>query len=134
MYSYVRTLWDLSGAGVELGRGCQASRVCCIFLGVIKTSLRWVLLLVFLAGFGDVAQAQSYKYFRVGNKEDIQTKPVAGIAMMGGEAYDEAFRWLCEKGNGGDFLILRGAGRRQIQLLCERTLPGGTPVATWVPS
>ena len=28
--------------------------------------------------------------------------------MMGGGSYlDEAFRWLCNKGNGGDFLILR---------------------------
>ncbi len=58
-----------------------------------------------------LAQAQSYKYFRIGNKEDVQTKPVAGIAMMGGGSdLDEAFRWLCDKGNGGDFLILRARG------------------------
>ena len=57
------------------------------------------------------AQGQSYKYFRVGNKEDVQTKPVAGIAMMGGGTdLDEAFRWLCNKGAGGDFLILRARG------------------------
>jgi cyanophycinase-like exopeptidase len=31
--------------------------------------------------------------------------------MMGGGAdLDEAFRWLCEKVDGGDFLILRAAG------------------------
>ncbi len=37
--------------------------------------------------------------------------PVAGIAMMGGGTdLDEAFRWLCNKGNGGDFLILRARG------------------------
>jgi cyanophycinase len=41
----------------------------------------------------------------------VQTKPVAGIAMMGGgRDLDEAFRWLCERGNGGDFLILRATG------------------------
>lgn len=58
-----------------------------------------------------LAQAQSYKYFRIGNKEGVQTKPVAGIAMMGGGSdLDEAFRWLCDKGNGGDFLILRARG------------------------
>ncbi len=57
------------------------------------------------------AHAQSYRYFRLGNKEDIQTKPTAGIAMMGGGGdMDEAFRWLCAKGNGGDFLILRARG------------------------
>jgi len=55
--------------------------------------------------------AQSYKYFRLGNKEDVVTKAEAGIAMMGGGSdLDEAFRWLCNKGNGGDFLILRARG------------------------
>lgn len=39
------------------------------------------------------------------------TKAEAGIAMMGGGSdLDEAFRWLCNKGNGGDFLILRARG------------------------
>jgi cyanophycinase len=57
------------------------------------------------------AHAGSYQYFRIGNKNDIQTKPAAGVAMMGGgDDLDEAFRWLCEKGNGGDFLILRATG------------------------
>jgi cyanophycinase len=54
---------------------------------------------------------QSYKYFRLGNKEDVQTKPGFGIAMMGGGSdLDEAFRWLCNKGNGGDFLVIRARG------------------------
>ena len=30
--------------------------------------------------------------------------------MGGGKDLDEAFRWLCQKGNGGDFLILRASG------------------------
>ena len=30
--------------------------------------------------------------------------------MGGGDDLDEAFRWLCKKGNGGDFLILRARG------------------------
>jgi len=55
--------------------------------------------------------ASSYQYQRLGNPQDIQTKPTAGIAMMGGgEDLDEAFQWLCQKGNGGDFLILRATG------------------------
>lgn len=53
----------------------------------------------------------SYKYFRIGNKEDVQTKAAFGIAMIGGgKDLDEAFRWLCNKGNGGDFLIIRARG------------------------
>ena len=30
--------------------------------------------------------------------------------MGGGDDLDEAFRWLCQKGNGGDFLVLRANG------------------------
>ena len=54
---------------------------------------------------------QTYKYIRMGKSEDVQTKPSFAIAMMGGGSdLDEAFRWLCKKGNGGDFLILRARG------------------------
>jgi len=54
---------------------------------------------------------KTYKYFRVGNSEDLQTKPSFAIAMMGGGSdLDEAFRWFCKKGNGGDFLVLRARG------------------------
>jgi cyanophycinase len=67
-----------------------------------------VLTLLLAAGF---SHAASYQYFRIGNKNDIQTQPAAGTAMMGGGSdLDEAFRWLCQKGNGGDFLILRASG------------------------
>ena len=60
------------------------------------------------------AWAQSrpqYQYFRVGAAEDIVTKPQAGYALMGGGTdLDEAFRWMCQRAHGGDFLILRAAG------------------------
>jgi cyanophycinase len=79
-------------------------------LSVIKTRLMWLMLVCFACA-ADLAHAQSYQYFRLGNKQDVQTKPVSGIAMMGGGSdLDEAFRWLCEKGKGGDFLILRARG------------------------
>ncbi|MGA8430655.1 MAG: cyanophycinase [Candidatus Sulfotelmatobacter sp.] len=58
-----------------------------------------------------LAHAATYQYFRLGNSQDVQTKTDPGIAMMGGGTdLDEAFRWLCNKGNGGDFLILRATG------------------------
>jgi cyanophycinase len=67
-----------------------------------------VLLLEICSG---VAVAASYHYKRVGSAKDAQTHPEGGIAMMGGgEDLDEAFRWLCGKGDGGDFLILRAHG------------------------
>jgi len=68
----------------------------------------WFLLVFLLA---HIAQAKTYKYTRIGQKSDIQTKTSPGIAMMGGGSdLDEAFRWLCDKANGGDFLILRARG------------------------
>jgi cyanophycinase len=68
-------------------------------------------LFLFLALGGGVATAASYKYKRLGNPQDAQIRPEAGIAMMGGGTdLDEAFRWLCGKANGGDFLILRAHG------------------------
>jgi cyanophycinase len=64
--------------------------------------------LLFLNG---VSHAAAYKYFRLGQETDIQTTPTPGTAMMGGgDDLDEAFRWLCQKANGGDFLILRARG------------------------
>jgi cyanophycinase len=49
-----------------------------------------------------------WKYFRSGNVADSAAKPRAGFALMGGGAQqDPAFRFLCERANGGDFLILR---------------------------
>jgi cyanophycinase len=72
---------------------------------------RLLILLLALGLAGSPAHAASYQYIRIGNKEDVQTKPTGGTAMMGGGSdLDEAFRWLCNKGNGGDFLILRATG------------------------
>jgi cyanophycinase len=56
-------------------------------------------------------QASDYKYLRIGSDRDITTKAISGYALMGGGSdLDEAFRFLCDKGRGGDFLILRAAG------------------------
>jgi len=68
-------------------------------------------LVLVLVCAASLASAQSYKYFRLGNKDDVRTKPSFGVAMMGGGSdLDQVFRWLCNKGNGGDFLILRARG------------------------
>ena len=48
--------------------------------------------------------ADFHKYFCLGNKDDVQTRPTAVIAVMGGDSeLDEAFRWLCNKGTAGIF-------------------------------
>jgi cyanophycinase len=79
---------------------------------VTKTTLLCAAVLLSVACTANPAlTADPYKYFHIGNKEDVQPKTVAGIAMMGGGSdLDEVFRWLCNKGNGGDFLILRARG------------------------
>lgn len=57
------------------------------------------------------AHASDYKYVRAGSESDVTTKPVSGYALMGGGSdLDQAFRFLCDKGAAGDFLILRAAG------------------------
>jgi cyanophycinase len=67
-----------------------------------------LLLVVFYSSLGCAA---SYQYMRMGSKSDVTTKTSFGIGMMGGGSdLDEAFRWLCNKGNGGDLLILRARG------------------------
>jgi cyanophycinase len=69
-------------------------------------------LLAILFSLSLVASAQhsSYQYFRIGQKTDSTAQATAGYALMGGgKDLDDAFRWLCGKGNGGDFLILRAA-------------------------
>ena len=72
---------------------------------------RALLLVIFVGLCCCLSRAASYKYIRIGQKADIQTTPAPGIAMMGGGTdLDEAFRWLCNKGNGGDFLVLRAHG------------------------
>lgn len=55
--------------------------------------------------------AQSPEYIRAGNPQDIITKPKPGYLLMGGgKDVEEAFQWMIEKSNGGDFLILRARG------------------------
>lgn len=84
-----------------------------------------------IPGFGDVGIAQganqpahTWQYIRVGAPENIVVHPRAGYALMGGGTdLDEAFRWLCDRADGGDFLILRAHGdddyNPYIQKLCH---------------
>lgn len=67
---------------------------------------------LFLKSFSSYAQTPTpYRYFRAGNANDITAKTIPGFALMGGgKDLDAAFRWLCERSGGGDFLILRATG------------------------
>jgi cyanophycinase len=49
-----------------------------------------------------------WRYTRTGSPTDVAVVPRAGYALIGGGAkQDPAFHFLCERTNGGDFLILR---------------------------
>jgi cyanophycinase len=74
------------------------------------TFTRLLLISLVLCG-GAASRAADFKYVRQGNSQDVQTRTEAGVAMMGGGTdLDEAFRWLCAKAAGGDFLIVRAHG------------------------
>ena len=50
-------------------------------------------------------------YYRTGAAGDAKTHPRAGYALMGGGTdLDDAFRWLCDRADGGDLLVLRATG------------------------
>lgn len=59
--------------------------------------------------FAPATSGQSkWKYFRSGRSEDSTAQPRSGFALMGGGAkLDAAYKFLCERANGGDFLIFR---------------------------
>jgi cyanophycinase len=53
------------------------------------------------------AAKPAYLYYRIGSPDDLKTQPQQGAALMGGgKDLDSAFRWLCERVHGGDFLVL----------------------------
>jgi cyanophycinase len=74
-----------------------------------KTLHYFLLLAIFYFSVVPLASAQAkWKYFRSGHGEDSLAEPRAGFALMGGGAkLDAAYKFLCERANGGDFLILR---------------------------
>ena len=87
--------------------------------------------LLLLVGLGPVAcgaqKPKPYQYFRVGNAADVSImsiKTQAGFALMGGGTdLDVAFKWMCDRAGGGDFLILRASGTDDynpyVQGLCK---------------
>src|ERR1700683_1059707 len=78
----------------------------------MKRSLPALLLLCMISTLpAPAGAAKKYKYFRIGSADDSHASAQFGIAMMGGgKDLDDAFKWLCDHGNGGDFLIIRWRG------------------------
>ena len=73
--------------------------------------LLFALVLVLAGAHSVLAQKMPYTYIRAGEAANVTTQPRAGFALMGGGTdLDEAFRFLCDRANGGDMLVLRARG------------------------
>jgi cyanophycinase-like exopeptidase len=82
----------------------------------------WIALLLSTGSL--FAADRPYQYFRAGSSHDVETKMRPGFALMGGGAdLDDAFKYMCERSGGGDFLVLRASGdddyNPYIQGLCK---------------
>jgi cyanophycinase len=78
-----------------------------IRFGVARTLTMGASLLL-LSGIIAPVAAAKWRYTRTGSPTDVAVVPRSGYALMGGGAkQDPAFHFLCERTNGGDFLILR---------------------------
>lgn len=65
-----------------------------------------LLLLLPFVGF-----SQGYTSYFTGNTTNITTTPEFGVCMMGGATeHDNAMKWLLQKANGGDVVVLRSSG------------------------
>ena len=69
---------------------------------------RSYLTLLFLSALLAPSAQAKWTYYRTGHANDARTAPTPGFALMGGGTkQDAAFKFLCQRANGGDFLILR---------------------------
>jgi cyanophycinase len=58
-----------------------------------------------------LAQSPAYRYIRAGEPSNIKAQSRPGYALMGGGTdLDVAFKFLCDRSGGGDFLVLRATG------------------------
>ena len=100
------------------------------------------ILLIALAGLSflsnavlNSSQTPAYKYIRAGNAANATSTPKAGFALMGGgKDLDEAFRWLCERAAGGDFLVLRAAGDDDYNPYIQKRCPLNSVATLVIPS
>ena len=78
-------------------RACRASSV--------------LLLIIFAAASSHAEETVGYKYYRVGNANNVERPTEALIVMQGGgDDVDENYIRMGAKGGGGDFVVLRASG------------------------
>jgi len=102
---------------------------------------RWTLLLLIWMSWSLVQAAGAktpYTYVRIGNATDATAVALqGGTVLMGGSTdVDAAFRWMCSRSKGGDFLVIRATGTEAynpyIQGLCANGGVAANSVATLI--
>ncbi|HVN04167.1 MAG TPA: cyanophycinase [Bryobacteraceae bacterium] len=74
-----------------------------------------------------------WEYSRLANPEDVVTVTTGGTLFAGGGTdVDDAFRWMCAKANGGDFLIIRASGTAAYNTYVSDLCPALNSVATLI--
>jgi cyanophycinase len=78
-----------------------------MFSPLFHACYRHIVSLLLCCCFLALSTPAKWKYLREGDPADSTVTPRAGFALMGGGGHqDPAFQWLCERTDGGDFLVL----------------------------
>lgn len=101
---------------------------------------RWICcgLVSMLCGLAQAGAKLPYTYVRIGNAADATAVATqrGTVLMGGGTDVDAAFRWLCGRSPGGDFLVLRATGtdayNPYVQGLCADGGVAANSVATLI--
>lgn len=76
---------------------------------MVKTTIAMIKYLLLLCPLSILAQG--YTSFFTGNPNNITTNTTAGVCLMGGASEnDNAMKWLLQKANGGDVVVIRSTG------------------------
>jgi cyanophycinase len=101
--------------------------------------IRRLFFLMLLAGAayagsdGTPTKGNGWDYIRLGNPNDVTTTTRGGILFEGGSTdVDAAYRWMCAKANGGDFLVIRASGTAAYNRYIRGLCPALNSVATLI--
>lgn len=89
-----------------------------------------------IPAFAAKSTSAPFSYVRIGNAADAIVAPAdlgGGVVLMGGSTdVDAAFRWMCERHAGGDFLVIRATGTDAYNPYIQSLCPSANSVATLI--
>jgi cyanophycinase len=82
---------------------------------------------------GTPTKGEGWDYIRLGNPSEVAATTRGGILFEGGSTdVDAAYRWMCAKANGGDFLVIRASGTAAYNSYIRGLCPALNSVATLI--